>query len=74
MFDKIVEIILNYVEPEEAITDETGIKRGLGLSSFDLVCLSDEIHQEFGVVLNAEDFRECDTVGKLVAHVEGAAR
>jgi acyl carrier protein len=74
MFEKIVDIILNYVEPDEAITTETSIKRGLCLSSFDLVCLSDEIHQEFGVVLNAEDFRDCDTVGKLVAHVEGAVK
>ncbi|MBO5859612.1 MAG: acyl carrier protein [Clostridia bacterium] len=74
MFEKLVDIILNYVEPEEEITEETGIKRGLGLSSFDLVCLSDEIHNEFGVVLNADDFRECDTVGKLVAHLECAAR
>ena len=73
MFDKLVEIILNYVEPEEAITPETGIKRGLNLSSFDLVCLSDEIHQEFGVVLGADDFRECDTIGKLVARLEAAA-
>ncbi|MBR2868102.1 MAG: acyl carrier protein [Clostridia bacterium] len=72
MFDKLVEIILNYVEPEEDITPETGIKRGLNLSSFDLVCLSDEIHQEFGVVLGADDFRECETVGKLVARLETA--
>ena len=73
MFEKIVDIILNYVEPDEAVTPETSIKRGLCLSSFDLVCLSDEIYTEFGVVLNAEDFRECDTVGKLVTYVEGAA-
>ena len=28
MFDKLVDIILNYVEPEEAITPETNIKSG----------------------------------------------
>ncbi len=74
MFDKLVDIILNYVEPEEAITPETNIKRGLCLSSFDLVCLSDEIHEEFGVVLDAEDFRDCDTLGKLVTRIECAAK
>ncbi len=74
MFEKIVDIILNYVEPDEAVTPETSIKRGLCLSSFDLVCLSDEIYTEFGVTLNAEDFRDCDTVGKLVSYVEAAAK
>ncbi len=74
MFDKLVNIILNYVDPDEAITPETNIKSGLGMSSFDLVCLSDEIHEEFGVALTADDFRECDTLGKLIAHLESAAK
>lgn len=74
MFEKLVDIILNYVDPDEAITAETSIKGGLCMSSFDLVCLSDEVHDEFGVVLNADDFRECDTVGKLVAHIENASK
>lgn len=74
MFDKVVDIILNYVDPDDAITPETNIKSGLCMSSFDLVCLSDEIHDEFGVVLTADDFRECDTMGKLVAHIEKSAK
>lgn len=74
MFEKIVGIILNYVDPDEAITPETNIKSGLCMSSFDLVCLSDEIHEEFGVALTADDFRECDTVGKLVALIENSAK
>ncbi len=74
MFEKLVDIILNYVDPDEAITAETNIKSGLCMSSFDLVCLSDEVHDEFGVVLDADDFREFDTVGKLVAHIESASK
>lgn len=74
MFDKLVDIILNYVEPDEAITPETNIKSDLCMSSFDIVCLSDEIHQEFGVALTADDFRECDTLGKLVSHIEKSAK
>ena len=73
MFDKVVDIILNYVEPDDAITPDTNIKSGLCMSSFDLVCLSDDIHDAFGVVLEADDFRECDTVGKLVSHIENSA-
>lgn len=74
MFEKIVDIILNYVDPDEAITPETNIKSGLCMSSFDLVCLSDDIYEAFGVTLTADDFRECDTIGKLVDHIENSAK
>ncbi len=70
--EKLIELILNYVEPDDEITAETSIKGGLGMSSFDLVCLAEEIHGEFGVKLNAEVFRDCDTIGKLAAYIEGA--
>lgn len=70
--EKLIELILNYVEPDEEITAETSLKEGLGLSSFDLVCLSEEIHDEFGVKLTADIFRDCDTIGKLAAYIEGA--
>lgn len=68
--EKLIELILNYVEPDEEITAETNLKGGLGLSSFDLVCLSEEIYAEFGVKLNAEVFRDCDTIGKLAYYLE----
>ncbi len=70
--ERLIEFILNYVEPDDEITAETSIKGGLGMSSFDLVCLAEEIHGEFGVKLNAEVFRDCDTIGKLAAYIEGA--
>lgn len=63
--EKLIEFILNYVEPDEEITGETKIKDDLGMSSFDLVCLAEEVYGEFGVKLTADTFRECDTVGKL---------
>lgn len=68
--EKLIELILNYVEPDEEITADTDIKGGLGLSSFDLVCLAEEIHAEFGVKLNAEVFRDCDTIGKIADYLE----
>lgn len=70
--EKIIEMILNYVEPDDEITAETSIKDDLGMSSFDLVCFGDELFDEFGVRLTADNFRECDTVGKLAAFVKGA--
>lgn len=70
--EKIIELILNYVEPDDEITADTSIKSGLGMSSFDLVCLAEDIYNEFGVKLNAEVFRNCDTVGELADYIKGA--
>ncbi len=70
--EKLIELILNYVEPDDEITAETDIKSGLGMSSFDLVCLSEEIFDVFGIKLNAEVFRNCDTIGKLADYIEKA--
>lgn len=67
--EKLIELILNYVEPDEEITADTSIKEGLGMSSFDLICLGEEINSEFGVKLNAEVFRDCDTIGKLAEYI-----
>lgn len=69
--EKLIELFLNYVEPDENITADTSIKEDLGMSSFDLVCLAEEIFAEFGVKLNAENFRNCRTVGKLAAYIAG---
>ncbi len=70
--EKIIELLLNYVEPDDEITAETNIKYDLGMSSFDLICFGDELFDEFGVKLSAENFRECDTVGKLANFIKGA--
>ena len=68
--EKIIEILLNYVEPDDEITEDTLIKSELGLSSFDLVCIANDIYEEFKVELSAEDFRQYETVGKLAAYIE----
>ncbi len=70
MFEKIVDIILNYVEPDDEITEKTGIKSDLKMSSFDLICLADELYETFKVDLSPDDFRECDTVGLLTEIIE----
>ena len=70
MLNKVIDIILNYVEPDDEITDKTSIKGDLGMSSFDIVCLSGELYEVFGVELSPEDFRECDTVGLLTEIIE----
>ncbi|MBQ2775320.1 MAG: acyl carrier protein [Clostridia bacterium] len=71
--EKIINILLEYVEPDEPITAETSIKYDLGMSSFDLVCFGDDIFDEFGVRLTPSNFKDCDTVGRLAAFVENNA-
>ncbi len=70
--ERLIEMILDYVEPDEEITADTSLKSGLGMSSFDLVCLAEDIHNEFGVELNADVFRKCDTIGELADYIKGA--
>lgn len=68
--EKIIELLLNYVEPDEEITADTGIKSDLGMSSFDLVCFANDIFDEFGVKIEADDFRKCNTVGRLAEYIK----
>jgi acyl carrier protein len=67
MLEVIIELILNYVEPEEEITEDSLLNDDLGLSSFDIACLGSDIEEAFGTELSAEDFRDLETVGRLVA-------
>ncbi|MBR6634726.1 MAG: acyl carrier protein [Clostridia bacterium] len=70
MFEKIKDMFLNYVEPDDEITTDTRIKSELRMSSFDLICFADDINITFGVKLTAEDFRNNRTVGALADFVE----
>ena len=70
MFEKIVDLLLNYVEPDDEITQDTLIKTDLGMSSFDLICFADDVFASCGVKLTADDFRNCSTVGKLAEFIE----
>ncbi len=70
MFEKIKDMFLNYVEPDDEITPDTRIKSELRMSSFDLICFADDINASFGVKLTAEDFRNNRTVGALADFVE----
>ena len=70
--DKIIDLLLNYVEPDDEITADTKIKSDLGMSSFDLACLANDIRDEMGVSLSAEDFRKYRTVGKLAQYIESS--
>ncbi len=70
MLEQIIDMLLNYVEPDDEITADTNIKTDLGMSSFDLICFGDDLFNTFGVQLTPDNFRDCITVGKLAAFIE----
>ncbi len=71
MLEKIKDIICNIVdvEPEE-ITEDSKLLSDLSFSSFDLVMLSSEIENEFGVALSAKNFASVKTVGGIIEFIE----
>ena len=65
---ELVAIIENYVEADE-ITAGTSFKKDLGLSSFDTVCMIDEIKTTLGVKLEPADFVKYKTVGAMADYI-----
>ena len=69
IFEKLVEIIENYVEADE-IKAEDNFKLDLGMSSFDTMCMVAEIESTLGIKLTAADFIKNKTVGEIAKHIE----
>ncbi len=63
--EKIIRIIENYVEYDGEITRDLSFKGDLGLSSFDTVCMTEELNTEFGKSLTPNDFIRYKTVGEM---------
>lgn len=70
--EKIIDIILNYVEPEEEITGSSRLKQDCGLTSFDTTCVVGELCELYGVAPSALDIRAVKTVADLHASLEAA--
>ena len=68
-FERLVQILENYVEVDE-IKAEDNFKLDLGMSSFDTMCMVNDIKTEFGVELKAVDFVNNKTVGEMAKHIE----
>ena len=66
--EKLIEILENYVEADE-IKSEDNFKSDLGMSSFDTMCLINDIKSELGVTLKAKDFVEHKTVGAMAEFI-----
>lgn len=71
MLDYIKNLFMQYVEidPSE-ITEESRLRTDIGLTSFDIVNIAEEIGAEYGIMIPDEDIPSLKTVGDYVKYIE----
>ena len=70
MFEKLVEIICNYVEVEaENVTAESRFMEDLGFTSFDFMSMLGELEDEFDIEINQQEVANVRTVGEAVTYL-----
>lgn len=66
--EELIKVLENYTE-EEVIERSTSFKTDLALSSFDIVCMIDEIEAATGVRIEIKDFVTYKTVGEMADYI-----
>ena len=71
MFDKLTDIIVNYVEVDKKdIKPESRFMEDLGFTSFDFMSMLGEIEDEFDVEIVQEEAVDIRTVQEAVDYLE----
>ena len=71
MFEKLVDIIVNYVEVnKEDIKPESRFMEDLGFTSFDFMSMLGEVEDELEVEIEQEEAANIRTVQEAVEYVE----
>lgn len=71
MFEKLAEIICNYVEVEpEAIKPESRFMEDLGFTSFDFMSMLGELEDEFDIEIQQSEVSDIRTVQEAAAYLE----
>lgn len=71
MFEKLVDIICNYVEVEpENVKPESRFMEDLGFTSFDFMSMLGEVEDEFDVEVEQSEVMNIRTVGEAVDYLE----
>lgn len=71
MFEKLAEIITNYVEvKKEDIKPESRFMEDLGFSSFDFMSMLGELEEELDVEINPEEAANIRTVQEAADYLE----
>ena len=70
MFEKLVEIICNYVEVEpEKVKPESRFMEDLGFTSFDFMSMLGELEDEFEIEIDQEKAADMRTVQEAVDYL-----
>lgn len=71
MFDRLAEIIINYVEVDrESINPESRFMEDLGFTSFDFMSMLGEVEEAFNVEIVQEEAANIRTVQEAVDYIE----
>lgn len=71
MFEKLVGIIVNYVEVQpENIKPESRFMEDLGFTSFDFMSMLGELEDEFDVEVDQQEVADIRTVQEAVDYLE----
>lgn len=71
MFEKIKELISNYVEVDPAaVTEESRFIEDLGFNSYDFVSMLGDVETEFGVTVDENEILNIHTVGEAIKYIE----
>lgn len=71
MFEKLVDIICNYVEVEPSdVQMKSRFMEDLGFTSFDFMSMLGELEDEFDVEINQQEVSDIRTVEEAVIYLE----
>ncbi|HIQ97760.1 MAG TPA: acyl carrier protein [Candidatus Limivivens merdigallinarum] len=71
MFEKLREIICEYVEvPEEAVTEDARFIEDLGFTSFDFMSMVGELEDTFDIEVNEQEVVHIKTVRDAIQYIE----
>ncbi len=71
MYEKICEILLNYVEePEGGLTPDTKFIDDLAMNSLDIMTMIGDVEDEFDITIETNELRSIYTLQELVTFLE----
>lgn len=74
MFEKLAEIICNYVEVEQSdVHPESRFMEDLGFTSFDFMSMLGELEDEFDIEIDQQEAADIRTVQEAVDYLEKLA-
>ncbi len=71
MFDKVKEILAQYVEVDlDEVTEDSRLAEDLGLTSFSMMSMMGDFEEKFGITVDETELTEISTVGDVVKYIE----